>query len=231
MSRKELSSLRGVGARMFLAYALLFMQSALAGQSEKGKDESSQKTIAHQAGEKQTFAVKIQNEETKGETPEKVLAAGRNSGNPSRESIKVHGHWTLEVRNPDGQVATHREFGSSLIPNSGPSVLSSCLNGCTPSWSFAILQASQNTICGSLPLPNNPLVCRLPATASLGPNGTSFVLIGTITAAGAGSITSVESDEYSAPGGLLTGFTSTAITPVAVAAGQIVQLKVVISFS
>jgi len=27
----------------------------------------------------------------------------------------VHGHWTIEVRNPDGTVATHREFENSLI--------------------------------------------------------------------------------------------------------------------
>src|SRR5271154_6454109 len=30
------------------------------------------------------------------------------------EGIKVHGHWTIEVRNPDGSVATHREFENSL---------------------------------------------------------------------------------------------------------------------
>jgi hypothetical protein len=28
--------------------------------------------------------------------------------------IKVHGHWTIEVRNPDGTLATHREFENSL---------------------------------------------------------------------------------------------------------------------
>lgn len=27
-----------------------------------------------------------------------------------QEGIKVHGHWTLEVRNPDGSLAEHREF-------------------------------------------------------------------------------------------------------------------------
>ena len=33
---------------------------------------------------------------------------GRNEG------IKVHGHWTIEVRNPDGKVVTHREFENAL---------------------------------------------------------------------------------------------------------------------
>jgi hypothetical protein len=27
-----------------------------------------------------------------------------------QEGIKVHGHWVIEVRNPDGKVATRREF-------------------------------------------------------------------------------------------------------------------------
>jgi hypothetical protein len=27
----------------------------------------------------------------------------------------VHGHWTIEVRNPDGTLATHREFENNLI--------------------------------------------------------------------------------------------------------------------
>ncbi|MGC1413928.1 MAG: hypothetical protein WA817_01495 [Candidatus Acidiferrum sp.] len=30
------------------------------------------------------------------------------------EGIKVHGHWTIEIRNPDGKVVTHREFENSL---------------------------------------------------------------------------------------------------------------------
>ena len=31
------------------------------------------------------------------------------SGGPA-EGIKVHGHWTIEVRDPDGTLVTHREF-------------------------------------------------------------------------------------------------------------------------
>jgi hypothetical protein len=34
--------------------------------------------------------------------------------NGPRNGIKVHGHWTIEVRNPDGTLATHREFENSL---------------------------------------------------------------------------------------------------------------------
>jgi hypothetical protein len=47
-----------------------------------------------------------------------------------REGIKVHGHWTIEVRNPDGKLVTHREFENSLITNAplaGPLTLSTAL--------------------------------------------------------------------------------------------------------
>src|ERR1039458_1875644 len=32
----------------------------------------------------------------------------------TQEGIKVHGHWIIDVRNPDGALATHREFENSL---------------------------------------------------------------------------------------------------------------------
>lgn len=35
------------------------------------------------------------------------------------EGIKVHGHWIIEVKNPDGKVVTHREFENSLAGGNG----------------------------------------------------------------------------------------------------------------
>jgi hypothetical protein len=35
------------------------------------------------------------------------------------EGIKVHGHWVLEIRNPDGSVASRKEFENALAPGSG----------------------------------------------------------------------------------------------------------------
>lgn len=32
------------------------------------------------------------------------------------EGIQVHGHWTIEVRNPDGKVVSHTEFENALSP-------------------------------------------------------------------------------------------------------------------
>ncbi|MGA7340779.1 MAG: hypothetical protein WBE72_14845 [Terracidiphilus sp.] len=35
-----------------------------------------------------------------------------------QEGIKVHGHWTIEVKNPDGKLVTHREFENKLVTGS-----------------------------------------------------------------------------------------------------------------
>src|SRR5205814_7519062 len=45
-----------------------------------------------------------------------VQAAPR--GGP-REGIKVHGHWTIVVKNPDGTVAQRREFENALVTTGG----------------------------------------------------------------------------------------------------------------
>jgi hypothetical protein len=42
-----------------------------------------------------------------------------NQGGEPREGIKEHGHWTIEIRNPDGSLVSHREFENSLIGNGG----------------------------------------------------------------------------------------------------------------
>ncbi len=33
--------------------------------------------------------------------------------------VKVHGHWTIEIRDPDGTVVTRREFDNALVSNGG----------------------------------------------------------------------------------------------------------------
>jgi len=45
-----------------------------------------------------------------------------------QEGIKVHGYWTIEVRNPDGSVVSHTEFENSYLGGSGvlPCMLSRC---------------------------------------------------------------------------------------------------------
>jgi hypothetical protein len=47
----------------------------------------------------------------------------------NHEGIKVHGHWTVEVRNPDGKVVSHSEFENSLAPVTGPFALVNLVAG------------------------------------------------------------------------------------------------------
>jgi hypothetical protein len=56
-----------------------------------------------------------QNAKTQSAVTAKSHAAAKRSGG-SREGIKVHGHWVIEVRNPDGRLAIRREFNNDLTP-------------------------------------------------------------------------------------------------------------------
>jgi hypothetical protein len=39
------------------------------------------------------------------------------SSSTQHNGIKVHGHWTIEVRDPDGKLVTHHEFENALQPD------------------------------------------------------------------------------------------------------------------
>jgi hypothetical protein len=47
--------------------------------------------------------------------------AGKPSGKGMHEGITVHGHWMIEVRNPDGKLVSHTEFENSLSDPEGAS--------------------------------------------------------------------------------------------------------------
>jgi len=44
--------------------------------------------------------------------PDAIASSAPDKG--PQEGIKVHGHWTIEVTNPDGTLAQHREFDNAL---------------------------------------------------------------------------------------------------------------------
>jgi hypothetical protein len=52
---------------------------------------------------------------------------------PESEGIKIHGHWVLEVKNPDGKLVERREFNNALVTGgsqlSGDQVLAALLSG------------------------------------------------------------------------------------------------------
>jgi hypothetical protein len=55
--------------------------------------------------------------------PEKAspgaLAQRKSQPRGNHEGIQVHGHWTIEVRNPDGKLVSHTEFENSLYTGNG----------------------------------------------------------------------------------------------------------------
>jgi hypothetical protein len=52
-------------------------------------------------------------------TPENARASAKEkpAAKGTQEGIQVHGHWTIEVRNPDGAVDKHVEFENQICPD------------------------------------------------------------------------------------------------------------------
>jgi len=131
---------------------------------------------------------------------------------PAHGGIKVHGHWIIDVKNPDGTLAQHRVFENSLIDNGSLAIM--LLSGYAVPGDFSILLQTTTT---GLTSPCAPSVgCALVQSPTLmlgsyicavfapscfsgvaravnfGPTASSVVLTGQLTAPLAGSIDGVE---------------------------------------
>ena len=169
-----------------------------------------------------------------------ALNEAKSSGAPG-EGIKVHGHWTIDVRNPDGTLASHRDFENSLQITGGAALSSSLARtGVIGSWKVVLLTSSAGVI-GALSETSGNLTVGAPTS---GPNSGDLVLNGSFTDVQGGIVATVESFfDFCSPGVLPascndanaiaeTLFTMRILTtPVSVVAGQLVQVTVVISFS
>jgi len=49
--------------------------------------------------------------------PAPAAAHRESNGRLGGDGIAVHGHWTIDVRNPDGKLASHHEFENALEPS------------------------------------------------------------------------------------------------------------------
>jgi hypothetical protein len=190
-----------------------------------------------------------------------VPAAERDTTGGPHEGIKVHGHWTIEVRNPDGALVTHREFENSLSPQTGPlglanvlgrvhsvglwqvaigNIIQSPTQPCfAPAGNFAIacfMQEPGDTSNG--PFDFQTLTVSVPTT---GPNTGALVLSGSFTVQTSSALAEYSTSFYYCAGtvapatcgtqNVFTFFTFAQISPINVAAGQLVQVTVVLSFS
>ncbi len=69
------------------------------------------------------------------------------AGRGKHEGIKVHGHWVIDVRNPDGTLVTHREFENSLVTAGalfGSALLTDLLGGTRTGGGWEINLATPN---------------------------------------------------------------------------------------
>ena len=48
-----------------------------------------------------------------------VPVLGQERGEPTKDGIKVHGHWTIDVRKADGTLVSHNEFENALTSTGG----------------------------------------------------------------------------------------------------------------
>jgi hypothetical protein len=203
------------------------------------------------------------------------------SGKPGNEGIKVHGHWVIDVKNPDGSLAGHRDFENSLAD--GGQLLVGLLSGYFVAGGYDITLigdvcpptgGSNSTGCAivSAIAGNWTNLCQLgycypglTSTVNLSSSGGPFsmVLAGSFQAPRAAIISSVQTqynvcyipfnsghgfypntfssaspaacNGTSGPAGndyAVGNFTGTNLTtPIAVTAGQIIQVSVTISFS
>jgi hypothetical protein len=103
--------------------------------------------------------------------------ARESSPKGQHEGITVHGHWTIEVRNPDGKVVTHREFENSVVPGNGPEALETMILGVWVPQAYRVVlsgtSASQSPANAPAPCSYNssPATCIIQENVpSSGPN-------------------------------------------------------------
>jgi len=188
-------------------------------------------------------------------------AFAEGQGGASKEGIKVHGHWKIEVFNPDGTRAGTTEFENSLDSSLGGDYLVRLLSGLAVYGNWGIeLDASTGTKpCDDA---GNPVSCKigesggyyltmtldslnLSVVGNVGSTPRQIVLSGSVTAANASTIDTVKTlSSYCADtnvsistcrstnSSVWQNFTAATLgTPPSVVTGQLIQVTVTISFS
>lgn len=188
MRKREMGKFMGAAVKTLVAFVFLWSQCAWAGQSQKAKGSANAAPAAAR---------------------EDAAGEGAHQAGGPHEGIKVHGHWSIEVRNPDGAVVTHREFENSLAPPGA--TLSAVLSrgGTAGAWQVWV----ENVVGGGTAsglcahLEQNTTECiigepgsifSVPASTNLvvatpsGKFGGIVTLSGSVQVTGAGTVNSVE---------------------------------------
>ena len=186
-----------------------------------------------------------------------VLSFGQPQAKPEAggkgDGIKVHGHWVLEIKNPDGSVASRKEFENSLNPFTGAPLLFSLLDGgaTVGPWAVSISVAGvppsvlsvAQTAAGCSGVLGSGGLCSNSLTLSAAASG--LVFQGTTPAATAGGpINSVTTEVFTCAGnispqsclaqtGAFPGFVGLTVASPAVniQVGQNITVTVTINFT
>jgi hypothetical protein len=113
---KKWKTVREQALAALVAWAIVFVPAAAAAQEKSQPQKASTTTQSPPKSESKTPT----------ETPGSAAKSERPGG--PQEGIKVHGHWVIEVRNPDGSLASHTEFENALVPIAGAGALVQLLN-------------------------------------------------------------------------------------------------------
>jgi hypothetical protein len=142
---------------------------------------------------------------------------------PGGEGIKVHGHWKIVIKNPDGTVDSTTEFENSLVtPGGGDLVLASLLSGTSAMGSWIMFETNNNCVNSSQPYPctiSPAVVTFVPSNLSSTPQTpASLQLSGSFTAVSTGPL-----------GGVHTQFDACLSTPAFSSPGPVVAAPIEIS--
>ncbi|HTW79048.1 MAG TPA: hypothetical protein VME23_05800 [Terracidiphilus sp.] len=93
-------------------------------------------------------------------TTQKTKAA-ESADNGLKTGIKVHGHWVIDVKNPNGKLISHHEFENALEQATGGPTIAQILGGTAVAGEFAI----------ALPVPcSSDSICILGETGGVSPS-------------------------------------------------------------
>ena len=253
-----IKKLAEVAGRLLLAYLLVFGQGVWARQEQSAKvnPEPAPKATPQPSAEKQSSAAsstKAQTGVVRHEESKNSAGVEKSSGDDQHEGIKVHGHWTIEVRNTDGKLATHTEFENALAAF-GVGELASYLarTATVGQWNVGLIGDLTFYLDEPGPAAGAPNPGTVIGTLMVSaPGNGTLILSGNGTAPSSSTIISVYSEPSScqpnlAPStcnvasGNQTGAAlgnlppltfATLSSPVRVAAGQTIAVTVVITFS
>lgn len=168
-----------------------------------------------------------------------AASAGSAQEKGKGEGIKVHGHWTIDVKNPDGTLASHHEFENALV-QSGQSGLSAVLahTATVVGWSVSLKYSNPYTLTTRIfePPVGYFVPGGFPNLTVTTSNPQQVVLQGSGQAGDPDSIVSVQTiltvQLPNVQGLTDYPFSQRALPqPIAIQSNQFVQVTVVLSFS